>query len=174
MIKRIKSIFSLAVKKLKSKKHLEIFIAVIAIAVMLLIYFTSRSENNSKKVNESVITQVANDYCVETESKLKKLISSIDGAGKTEVIVSWQSSTEAVIAYVTQTNSNGTTITPQLLTSSGDTKPLVLKQVYPTAKGAIIVCEGGDNVKIKLDVISAVSAYLGIDSENVNVYAMTK
>lgn len=164
------SFLSRLVQKIKSKKHIEIIIAVIAVAIMLVLYFSVKTGDKS----ETATAAGVDTYCEKMETQLADVIGSISGAGKTKIIVNWESSTEAQIAYVTQTSGSNITSTPQLITSQGSSGPVIIKEIYPKAKGVIVVCEGGGNVKIKLDIITAVSTLLDITSDKINVYAMGK
>ena len=43
------------------------------------------------------------------------------------------------------------------------------RQVYPTYRGALVVCQGGDRADVKLAVTEAVSALTGLSSDRVTV-----
>lgn len=157
------------VAKLKSIKHIEIILAVVAVVVMLAIYLSGFVGNKEKKTSA---TEAKPDYCAAMQAELADAIASVRGAGKTKVLVNWESGTEAIIAYVTSVNGNATNSSPQLVTEGGVTKPIVLKEIYPKALGVVIICEGGDNVQVKLDIINAVCVLLDITPDKINVLTM--
>ena len=157
------------VSKIKNAKHFEVILAVVAVIVMLIIYVSTLLP---KKNSSTAVSTVG--YCERMKIELTETVSALKGAGKTKVIVNWESGVESVIAYVSSSGGSTTTSTPQIITGSDGTKPIVLKEIYPKALGAIIICEGGDNVKVKLDIISAVSVLLDLTPENICVYPMEK
>lgn len=134
-------------EKLKEIKHKEIVIAVIAVIVMLIIYFSSFGEKKVQATNQD-------DYCVMMQSRIRSVISKIDGVGESDVIISWEGGVETL-----SQNS-----------ASGNSK----KEIYPRAIGVIIVCEGGSNARVKIDVIMAVSTLMDISTEKVLVYESKK
>lgn len=160
------------VKKIKSAKHLEIVIAVIAVAVMIVIYFSTLS-SCSKNTSETKTNVTDEDYCTRMQMQITKAVAEMCGDAPT-VVISWESGIESVIAYNTTVSGNNQTSTPQLITSQGTSSPIVLKEIYPKAMGAIIICQGGDNVKTKLDIITAVSVLLNITPEKISVFSSKK
>ncbi len=159
------------IASLKAKKHLEIVIAVVAVAVMLLLYFSTKFKVSASASETAPPASVSN-YCEHTRQELVSALESMSGVGKVKAVITWESSVETVIAYAT--NNSGTTVnsTPCIIQTQGSSSPIVLKEIYPKALGVIIICQGGNNVAVKLDVINAVSALLNISQNKVNVYAM--
>ena len=50
--------------------------------------------------------------------------------------------------------------------------PEILKEIYPKVKGVIIVAQGGDNVEIKNQLISAVMSLMDLDANKIEVLTM--
>lgn len=48
-------------------------------------------------------------------------------------------------------------------------RPVVTRMAYPTYRGALVVCQGGDRADVKLAVTEAVSALTGLSSDRVTV-----
>ena len=85
----IKSFFA----KLKSIKNIEVYIALIlAVVVVLLVFVGSGTKNASKTVEDD-------SYIDEMEHKICSVIQKIDGCGKAEVAISYNSD-ESVIGVV--------------------------------------------------------------------------
>ena len=82
-------------QKLRSIKHIEIVIAVVLAAVVLLIYF-STFKTSSK--GETTQTTSVSEYAAMIESKLSNIISKIDGVGNVSVMVTLASGPEYVYA----------------------------------------------------------------------------
>ena len=166
---KIKGFFA----KLRSKKHFETIIAIVAVVVMLVLYFSVKSgSSKSAQKATSVQTTVASDYCEKTEQKLIAALESMSGVGKVKTVISWESGVEKVIAYATNSAGNTITTTPTVIQTQGSSGPIVLKELYPKALGVIIICQGGNNVAVKLDVMQAVSVLLDISQNKINVYPM--
>ncbi|MDR2201801.1 MAG: hypothetical protein LBP26_03435 [Clostridiales bacterium] len=159
-----------AVKKIKGVKNIEIIVAVIAVVVMLAIYFAGKA--GSAKKPQAAGAEFSENYCAKIERELTAALSSLKGAGRVGVMINWESGVESVIAYITNTSGGSSASTPQIIQNNGSTRPIVLKEIYPKALGVIIICEGGDNVATKLDIISAVSTLLDITPDKISVYTM--
>ncbi|HEY8423571.1 MAG TPA: hypothetical protein VIL23_02285 [Clostridia bacterium] len=177
------------IEKLKSIKNFEVYVALIFVIIILFIYFGSSfscsSSNKNKK--DDTTYQSAYDYCQEVESRLRKILSSVKNAGKVDVMITFESTPERVIAYITSSSSNissgqngqynentTNTSTPQIVYVKGDQIPLILKEISPKVTGVLVVAEGADDVKVKLDIISAVSVVLDVSPDKIKVLTMNK
>lgn len=163
--------FKKFIASIKAKKHWEIVIAVVAVVVMLCLYFSTKFGSDKSTEDKAPAINVS-DYCNKTQTELTEALESMKGVGKTKAVISWESGVESVIAYATNTSGSSTTTTPTIIQSQGSSSPIVLKTLYPKALGVIIICQGGDNVAIKLDIMNMVSVMLDIPQTKVNVYAM--
>ena len=57
-----------------------------------------------------------------------------------------------------------------VLLDGGDREETVVtRTAYPTYRGALVVCQGGDRADVKLAVTEAVSALTGLSSDRVTV-----
>lgn len=160
-----------AFNKIKSIKHIEIILAVIAVVVMVIIYFSTLNFGEKKSGTGEATT--TSNYCTQMKEEITGAVANMCGGSPT-VVISWESSVEAVIAYVTSTSGSGSTQTPQIITSQGTSSPIILKEIYPKALGVVVICQGGDNVKTKLDIISAITVLLDITPEKINVFPAKK
>lgn len=176
------------IDKIKSIKNFEIYIAIIFVVLVLIIYFSSSfSCTSGKKPKEEDTYQSAYDYCQQVEKKLKNILSTIKNAGAVDVMITFESTPERVIAYITSSSSNissggngiyneNTTNTsnPQVIYVDGDQIPLILKEISPKVIGVLVVAEGADDVKVKLDIINAVSVVLDVNADQIKVLTMNK
>lgn len=158
------------IAKIKGIKNIEIIIAVISVVVMLVIYFGSSFSSN--EVSIVSVKSELEDYCTKMETDLVDSLSSVSGAGNVKVVINWDSSVEQIIAYITSSSGDSYSSSPQIVTVDGNGVPIILKELYPKAIGVIIICQGGDNIEIKLSIIEAVSNLLDISASNVNVLTM--
>ncbi|MBR2968007.1 MAG: hypothetical protein IKC35_04455 [Clostridia bacterium] len=151
--------------KLKSLKNKEIIIAAITVVILLVIYFSSFFPTEKTK---SEIAPA--DYCSAKQMQIEQAVSQMEGVGKAQVVINWSSGVEIVTAVNTTVNGNSTTT--QIVHSSGE--PIVIKEIYPRAVGVLIVCEGGSNAKVKVDIIMAIATLMDISTDKVLVFEMTK
>ena len=80
--------------KVKSIKNIEIYIALILAAIVIIIVFAGSSTKNvSKTVSDDT-------YISEMEHKICSVIQNIDGCGKADVVISYGSSSDDVIGVV--------------------------------------------------------------------------
>lgn len=134
-------------EKLKSIKHLQIIACFAVLAVVLIIYFScaSCSDGGSESTFGTDTDLSSSDYCTRMQAQVEKIVSKISGVGSAAVVINWDKS-------YSQTNFGG-----------GATE-------NPKAVGALIVCDGGNSTKVKLDVIYAVSTLLDLSIEKIMVY----
>lgn len=128
--------------KLKSLKHFEIIVCVVVMIVVLLIYFSCVSLDSDKTTKDADVSDM--DYCQAMQVQLENVVSQIMGVGEATIVINWDKS-------VTTSFGGGTNDNPQ-------------------ATGVIVVCDGGDSTKVKLDVTFAVSTLLNLSIEKIIVY----
>ena len=165
-------------KKLGKLKTLIIIFVLLVVALILYNFsgFDAISTNNDSK---DIGYTTSLEYIKEIESKLKDVVGGIKGAGNVKVMISINSSPELKVAEnieeKTITTSSGTTTTiitePIIVDKSGEDSPLILKETLPSINGVIVVSSGANDVKVKLDIINAVSTVLGIDLNKIEVFA---
>lgn len=123
----------------------------------------------------------ASDYRVRTEAELERILSQIDGAGRVRVMLTLRTGPETVyqtdITSQTQSEGEKTSVsskTETVILSRGSSynEPAVVRERYPQFQGALIVSEGGGSAEIRLQLVSAVSALLGIGTDQITVVKM--
>lgn len=163
------------VQKLKADKKLLLIVAV-GVLGMALIFF-SEIKPTSKKETAALSTTESVSYEETVEKKLKDLIESIEGAGKAQVMVVFESSKESVFAKDIDENSeNGEKTSTKktkseyiIVEKSGEENGLLTKAVYPAVSGVAIVCDGAGDSVIKQRIVETVSALFDINSKNISV-----
>lgn len=141
-------------EKLKSLKHPEIILCALLLAVVLTVYFACVSCAGGKTGTTPTVvspgggTGTSNDYCHLMQSRVESVVSEIEGVGKASVVINWDKSA-AGGSLQTQTQN-------------------------PQATGALIVCEGGNSAKVKIDVMYAVSTLLNLSIDKIIVYPKSK
>lgn len=178
------------ITKIKAVKHIEIIIAVIAVALMILVFSGIGSKKTAKSDNSGVNTNAtvtATDVGTVTdwENRLAKILSQIDGVGETKVMITVKTTTEKITAKTVSTNTsssqngNGSVTTstnvtesPVIVSGSGKSEPYILKEIMPEVLGVIVVAEGADSATTKLAIMRAVQTVLQVNAACVEIYPM--
>lgn len=110
----------------------------------------------------------------ELEERMESVLSKIDGAGKVTLILTVKSGTERIYAedleYIEDSEAYEEKRTTVLISAgSGTEQTAVVKQIYPEFRGALVVCDGGDDPKVKLLITQAVSALTGLGTDKITV-----
>lgn len=112
------------------------------------------------------------------EARLARLLSRVEGAGQVEVMLSLSSGQETVYQTDTQiireedgrTQEQSNTF---LYQADGDSRlPLVCRELSPVYRGALILCQGGDDPVVRLALIQAVAGLTGLGSDRITVVKM--
>ena len=138
--------------------------------------FAKDGDNIGTEISES---SELDAYRLTLEKSLTETISTIQGAGQTNVMITLESSFETVYASNAKLDETSTDFDKtqkitekQLATTSsrsdGET-PVVVKRLTPKISGVLIVCTGGENKQIKQDIINAASTALNISSSRIYV-----
>ncbi len=166
-------------KKLKSIKNYEIIICLIIICIVLLIYFSVNGDGKKEeKATESVNISLTDGL----EERVGNVLSKIEGVGEVDVLITFSSSVEQVTAntqnsHSTTTSNQNNSTTTSTTTSSpiiSNQNVIVLQEKMPEIIGVIVVAEGADNPKVKINILSAVSTALDIDKNSIQIFTRSE
>ena len=160
---------------------------VLLIAVVLIIWFADFGTNANKTTKDTTSTSSLSQYTTELENKLSATLSQIEGAGSVSVMITLDGSSQLILAYETESKSNTTdnttssgtstktnnttaNSTPIIINSNSQSTPLVLSEIMPDVKGVVVVCEGANNIRVKLNILEAVQALLGVSSSQIEIF----
>lgn len=127
-------------------------------------------------------------YCRQLEVKLQDMLMQVEGVGKTEVMITLESSSEAVLnkdnpyerenieetkdGSTKQTHSYKSEQETVMSNVGGDQLPYVVKSIYPKIQGVVIVAKGAKEPSIKNEIIEAVEVLFGVEPHKVKVLGM--
>lgn len=183
------------IERIKKIKNIEYFIFILAIAIIIGLFGNwFQPKEDIQAVNEnydSSDTQqaVINDEDSDQEYRLKKVLSTIKGAGRVEVMITYKSGAELIPAMNTvesnteteERDSNGgirkvsqvdSNSQPVSMSTSEGTKPLITREVQPEVLGVIVVAEGAEDIRVQMELQKAVQTVLGVDSNQVDIFIM--
>ena len=182
-------------RKLMSKQNparIYILYAAVGLFAVLLYLFGSgvrcfeKPESTSAgKETESTRTEEKDSL----EQRLIDVLSKIRGAGRVDVLVTYETNGEIVTATVRQTdedvrNADGTggsetsrkvrevTEPATVETGNGHT-PIVLYEKEPIVRGVIVVAEGASDFSVRQKLQAAVHAATGIPIDRIEVFEMS-
>ena len=164
--------------KLRGVKHLDILIALVVLVVVLVLYFGVFSGEKKQDI------VVSNDVNKEFLSSLESIISSIDGVGRTKIMINYDDNKSIEIAHreecTHRVDKDGSTTVieehrePIIIKGNKGDTPIVLSESNGSMKGVIVVASGAGDVKVRLALIDALSTFLRVDSDKIKVYTMKK
>ena len=166
-------------EKLKKIKHIEIIVIVIFCAVLFLIYSSTFSSEKTENVTSTTLT--TEEYATYLENKLSNVLGHIQGAGNVSVMITLSCGIEYVYAtnteeVTTTSTASGTTTTKTTKTEdlimvsvSGKSSPIVLRENLPKVSGVIIVASGAKNITVRLELQKAVEALLDVNVEDIEI-----
>jgi len=142
-----------------------------------------KSKINSKQVN---ILETENNYEKNLETRLENLLSQVNGVGNVKVMITLAHGREVIIAHdINQSESISKTkdqdgSEKETQDKKQETKkiildgknPLVLKELEPKIEGVIIIAQGGENLKIKSDLIKSAQTVLNVQAHKIQVLKM--
>ena len=100
------------------------------------------------------------------ERQLEAVISQIDGAGKTRVMVTVESTVS--YEYATDDSYSESKYESEIVIIGSD-KALIKKIDNPEVAGVLVICDGGDSAVIKEKILKAVATVLDISSNKVYI-----
>ncbi len=170
-----------AIQWLQEKTKLDKKVIAVLLVGILGIVFLVISELIPDKPEEPDITQETPQdsyasYAENIEQRLETLISSIDGAGKTKVMVTLESSDENVYAKQEKKtdgeNSSSYEDSVVIVETENGENGVLLKVTEPKIRGVAVVCAGGGSPVVRQSIIDTVTAVLDISSARVNIATM--
>lgn len=157
-------------EKLKENKKLAI-ILILAVLTIVLIVASELIPNEREEIIEEV-NGVEYSYAENLETKLSTMISNINGAGNTKVLVTLKSSSESVYAYDSNVNDDKQEYKYILLKNGSTQDGLLLKMTAPEIRGVAVVCEGASSATVRKDITDMITSVLDISSNRVSVIKM--
>lgn len=186
--------------KNNGKNNISYVIVIVLIGVLILLvssFFTSKPTYSSNEITEKPVMDVSKDkdplgaYEEKQKKDLENILSSIDGIGKVQVMITFESGREQVPATDinnsvnkteekdttggTRTNTQNNTGAKVVMKGSGSaTEAIILKTLNPKVISVVIVAEGAKNKELQYKIMKTVSGLYNIPENKVDVYSMKK
>lgn len=161
------------VRKLWERYKYAALILLIGTGLLLWSPAGSKQETASAQAAPPVLTDTET-----LQAQLEEILAEMQGVGAVQVLLTVDTDGERQLAQNTELRYSGSTAAPEdysrisepVLLDGGDREETVVTRTsYPTYRGALVVCQGGDRADVKLAVTEAVSALTGLPSDRVTV-----
>lgn len=170
--------------KFPTDKKLSAVVILLVSGVVLLCVSEFGAENKTAFVQSEETTECTeiSDYSEQLENRLVSIISSIDGAGTTKVMVTLENSGEDIYLHDSDYGENiepsGKNTVEQkdeyvIVDGSSGEQGIIVRRSEPKIRGVAVVCEGGGSEYVRAQVIQTVTALLDISSARVSVAKMS-
>ena len=152
----------------KIKKETVLIILLCALLVLALFLPTESVFNYIFTSNSTTVVDA--EYSEKLEQKLKNILTEISGVGNVSVAITLLSNENEILAKNTEIiEENGVTKTTEtVVTVNG--KPYVTGVENPIINSVIIVCDGADDISVKMKISEVVSSALSVPFENIKIY----
>ncbi len=171
---KFKTFTSSILKLFENKRHLSIIVVIGCIGIILIgLSDLIFPQNDQKTLTYQKETNL-DEYVEILEKKTQKMILSINGAGKSKIMITAECSPEKEFAtdddisndYKINSDDKQQSVEQKneivIIESNGNKNALVTKVKEPQIRGVLVVCEGADTPKVKENVTEAVKTVLGV------------
>lgn len=146
----------------------------ILVVILAGIFLMALPEKNTQ-TPQPVQTAAASEPNL--QQSLSTLLSKIEGAGKVEVLLTQAEGSETLYQTDEDRSSGETTMerrqTTVLVTNNTREETGLIRQINPPAyQGAVVLCQGGDNARIRLAIVEAVANATGLTTDKITVLKM--
>ena len=155
------------IKKLLSRY--QYVLLVLAAGVLLLLLPLGGGEEDERAQNPA---QLQEEFDLEAfENRLAGALSQIQGAGEAQVVLTLKSGSRQVLAQDTQRGADGdsSSATVTLGRGSGSQEVVPLQTFTPDFRGALVICPGAGEARVRLRLTEAVSAVTGLGSDRISI-----
>jgi len=148
------------------------FVGLIVLIGMGLLLWPSGSGTGPAENRESTVQPR------DLETEMAEILSAMSGVGQAKVLLTVDSDGERQLAENTELAYSGNTAAPEdysrrsetvLVEGSAGDEAVVVRKQYPTYRGALVVCQGGDRAEVQLAVTEAVAALTGLSADRITV-----
>lgn len=164
-------------KELWGRYQFVVLVAVVGIA--FLVWPTGEKKSGAAQATPKI--EAEDTTLAQTEARMEEILAKIDGVGELDLMLTLDKSAKQQYVQDSELSYSGPTNAPEdyarkssnvvLSQGAGQEGLLLEESVYPTYRGALVVCQGGNNPEVKLAVTQAVAALTGLRTDRVTVTA---
>lgn len=157
--------------KLDKKAAVIILAGILGVAMLVISELVPQSEPAEEEPLPETQTGYE-DYAENTEKRLEEMISSIQGAGRTKVMVTLECSDENVYAAEEKTNDSSYEKSIVIVETEDGEQGMLLKVTQPRIRGVAVVCAGGASPAVRQSIIDTLTAVLDVSSARISIATM--
>lgn len=140
---------------------------VVFVGVLLLLLPDGQPEETR---DAGAVQQVESFDLERMEKKLERVLGQVQGAGEVTVMLTLRESSRQVLARDTENSGTEQRSTAVIVSQgSGVQQTVALQSIYPKYQGALVVCAGGGDARVKLELLEAVRALTGLSAERISI-----
>ncbi len=179
----IKDIFNKISEKSRLNKKLLLVVLMLVSGIILLLAseVSETEETSSRQIAETTAASDVQEYSEQLEKRLTSIISSIEGAGATRVMVTLENGGEDIYLHDSDFGENADPSGKNsferrdeyvIIDGSSGEQGIVVRRAEPKVRGVAVVCEGGESEKVCAQIVQTVTALFDISSARVSVTKM--
>ena len=156
---------------------------VLLLGVVLLLWPSGQTSETTDSETVQTVVSTGQSELEQMEQQLAQLLSQVEGAGQVQVMLTLKTGTQ----YIYQTDQvqelqetegekkSSTTVSTVIVSQGSSQEEAVVTQtIYPTFQGAVVISTGGDQARVKLNLVNAVSSLTGLSADKITVIKMTE
>ncbi|MBQ7009751.1 MAG: hypothetical protein IJN05_11175 [Ruminococcus sp.] len=166
------------VEKIKELSQKPAFLkAAVALGILMIILIlisdlSADDETRTTSSNDTITFEASDIYADNIQEQLTEILTSIEGVGKADVMLTITSTEEYVYAETIKQGSSQAEKNYVIIDKGSQKEALVKKINNPSISGIVVVCEGGDDPRVCEKVYKAVSTALNISTTKIYVTEM--
>ena len=165
---------------MKKNGKLKVAVIGIAVGVVLLLFggewikvFMSEEDRNTAAPSEAEggETQLLSmeTYRQSLENRISEICERVEGAGKVYAVVNLAGGYEYVYATDRKQTSSGETLEHIIIGSGSDQRVVYLTERVPEILGIGVVCQGGNDHRVRGEITALLSSAFGVGSHKIYV-----
>lgn len=147
-----------------NRRKLILLVAAMVVGIFLILggfeMFESKNEPASNEQNEIHYTEMM-------EQKIEEFLSTVTGIDTVKVFVTIDGTNE--YEYAQKSSNSGYTLDYLIIDGAGGNEAAIVREVYPKIRGVAVSCTGGNDATTQKQIISLLSAGLGIPTNKIRV-----
>lgn len=179
-----------------SRKNQLLLIFLVGILLLVVAFPVSKKDSKAEKTIQetssarNVQTNLEN-YEEYLEKRLANALESVDGVGRTEIVITLKSSGQKIVEKDQSINNQSDSNTNEAgIINSSETKssdgtsiyerqsdgteiPYVSKELTPEIAGVLVVADGGDNAVVVKNITDAIRALFGVEAHKIKIMKRT-
>lgn len=190
--------------KILKKENMVVFALIGILLLVIAIPIDSKADKGEKQTDKekeeydnlhlqnsaSGTTDEVMEYCLLLEERIEEILSSMDGVGEVQAMVTVTSSKELIVekdepisrSTVTETDGNGGSRSTNESSyeyetiyetdADGNVIPYVIKKIEPEIQGITVVAKGGGDAVVQKNISDVLMALFHLDAHKIKVVKM--